>query len=64
MKIGNIEDAKLIYRRRRTGYGPLPKGWKKLGMGAYRTAYLSPDDIVYKLCHNKNCSANDHEYRH
>lgn len=51
MKLGNKEDAKLIYRRRRTGRGPLPKGWKKLGAGAYRTSYLSPDRVVYKVCH-------------
>lgn len=51
MKIGNKKDAELIYRRRRTGAGPLPRGWRKLGAGAYRTSYLSPDKVVYKICH-------------
>lgn len=53
MKLGNRQDAELIYRRRKTGAGPLPKGWKKLGAGAYRTSYLSPDKVVYKVCHSE-----------
>lgn len=52
MKLGNRKDAELIYRRRKSGAGPLPKGWKKLGEGAYRATYLSPDKIVYKICHD------------
>lgn len=51
MNLGNKNDAELIYRRRKTGAGPLPKGWKKLGEGSYRTSYLSPDRVVYKVCH-------------
>lgn len=51
MNLGNKNDAELIYRRRKTGMGPLPKGWKKLGAGAYRTSYLSPDKVVYKVAH-------------
>lgn len=57
MKLGNKNDAMLIYRRRRSGAGPLPKGWKSLGHGAYRTCYLSPDGVVYKVAH-----AGQHEY--
>lgn len=49
MKIGSLSDAKLIHRRRKSGKGPLPKGWKLLGAGTYRKAYLSPDGTVYKV---------------
>lgn len=48
--IGNLLDAQTIYRRRRNGNGPLPKGWKKIGEGSFRQAYLSPDGVVYKVC--------------
>jgi hypothetical protein len=60
MSLGCKQDAKLIYRRRKTGYGPLPKGWKKLGAGAYRTSYLSPDQVVYKVCHQDEYDSGDH----
>lgn len=64
MRLGNKEDAKLIYRRRRSGRGPLPKGWKKLGAGAYRTSYLSPDRVVYKVCHyDEGHRWNEREFR-
>lgn len=26
-----------------------PEGWKRLGAGCYRVAYLSPDGVVYKV---------------
>jgi hypothetical protein len=28
-----------------------PEGWKFLGRGCYRAAYLSPDGVVYKVQH-------------
>jgi len=49
MTLGTEEEARLIYRRRRNGRGPLPRGWKKLGEGASRSAYLSPLGVVYKI---------------
>lgn len=58
MKIGTLEHAKLIYRRRRRGFGPLPRGWKKVGEGTYRTCYLSPDGVVYKLDKKSACDPN------
>jgi len=60
MKLGNKEDAQLIYRRRKSGGGPLPKGWKKLGEGAYRCAYLSPEGVVYKI--NRTTWDGDHNF--
>jgi hypothetical protein len=60
MKLGNKEDAQLIYRRRRSGNGPLPKGWKKLGEGAYRSTYLSPEGVVYKV--NGSTYDGDHNF--
>ena len=29
----------------------MPKGWKFVGQGAYRWAYLAPDGVVYKVQH-------------
>lgn len=64
MRLGNKKDAELIYRRRRSGAGPLPKGWRKLGAGAYRTSYLSPDGVVYKVCHPEEGDEwNSYEFR-
>lgn len=60
--VGSTQEARLIFRRR---YDALPKGWKRLGNGAYRTAYLSPSNVVYKICH-ENCddhSWNVNEYK-
>lgn len=28
-----------------------PKGWKEIGVGGYRYAYLGPDGVVYKVMH-------------
>jgi len=61
--IGSLEDARLIYSRRKSGRGAMPKGWKKVGEGVYRTAYLSPDGVVYKICNDKDQSNNDREYQ-
>ncbi len=47
--IGTQAEAELIYRRRKTGWGPTPKGWKKIGQGSYRDVYLAPSGVVYKL---------------
>jgi hypothetical protein len=44
-----MEEAKLIYQYKYDRRRGAPKGWKKLGSGAYRTAYLSPTGIVYKI---------------
>jgi hypothetical protein len=27
----------------------LPEGWREIGSGLYRTAYLSPDGVIYKV---------------
>jgi len=62
MKLGCKEDAELIYRRRRTSRGPLPKGWKKLGEGTYRSTYLSPAGVVYKVAHPWEQDTNIPEY--
>ncbi len=44
--IGNAADAKLISE---CGGYATPKGWRRLGSGCYRTAYLSPEGVVYKV---------------
>jgi hypothetical protein len=43
--LGSEEDARLIYEKG----GKIPKGWKKIGYGAYRIAYLAPSGVVYKV---------------
>lgn len=50
--IGNEKDALLIHNwwhSHRDSYRKPPKGWKYLGDGSFRTAYLSPDGVVYKI---------------
>lgn len=43
-----IAAARLVRPRR-----PLiPEGWTRVGSGAYRTAYLSPGGVIYKVEHN------------
>lgn len=58
--IGNAEEAQFIsdwYRNSKcvcvTG---APEGWKYLGSGSYRTAYLSPSGVVYKVQQDPGCS--------
>lgn len=60
--IGNAEDARFIrdwslrrYKDDPYGYDSAPsapEGWKRLGKGCYRIAYLSPDGVVYKVEHD------------
>jgi len=41
-----------------------PDGWKYLGQGCYRAAYLSPDGVVYKVQNHPNSGqSNIAEYR-
>jgi len=41
-----------------------PSGWKYLGQGCYRAAYLSPDGVAYKVQHYSNSGqTNIAEYR-
>lgn len=49
--IGNREDAEFICDHVRTTSDDteLPDGWSLLGEGGFRYAYLSPDDVVYKV---------------
>lgn len=57
--IGNAEDARFIrdwslqrYKDDPYDYIPgpsAPEGWKRLGKGCFRIAYLSPDGVVYKV---------------
>ena len=42
----------------------MPEGWRTLGSGMFRTAYLSPSGVVYKVenvCHDSN---RDEAYRY
>lgn len=50
-----IRDWRDLYLRagRTTHEIPVPEDWKKLGSGCYRTAYLSPSGVVYKVQHRK-----------
>ena len=43
--------ARVEQKGRRWEYLPdhAPAGWKYLGSGCYRSAYLSPDNVVYKI---------------
>lgn len=50
--IGNEKDALLIHNwwhGHRDSYRNPPEGWQYLGGGSFRTAYLSPDGVVYKI---------------
>lgn len=51
--VGNAEDARLIHNhvREHGRHGPAPKGWKRAGQGSFRSAWLSPDGVVYKVQH-------------
>lgn len=60
--IGNAVDAQVIadwYREvnpdghyfRLSWEEDLPEGWKYLGDGCYRAAFLSPEGVVYKVEH-------------
>lgn len=45
----------------------MPEGWKRLGEGSYRTAYLAPDGLVYKVQHDTDAyhggpSENEEEF--
>jgi len=40
----NLEVASKLSRNL-----PTPRGWKRLGAGSSRTAYLGPDGLVYKV---------------
>jgi len=45
--VGCFEDAQLIGEW--DNYFPLPDGWGYLDEGAERAAYISPDNVVYKV---------------
>src|SRR5512139_3469767 len=48
--IGNIEEARFIREWcYENDHWESPKGWRRLGSGCYRTAYLSPSGVVYKV---------------
>ena len=59
--IGNESDALYIrdwymndyserYKRDPQGVD-LAEGWKEIGLGCFRAAFLSPDDLIYKVQH-------------
>lgn len=53
--LGNAKDAEFIhnwYHETLYGRGGAPEGWKHLGSGSFRSAYLSPDGVVYKVQQN------------
>ena len=64
--IGNLEEAQFIYnwyRNERADYYDRPDGWEYLGSGCYRTAYLSPSGVVYKVEQSENSwQSNKGEY--
>lgn len=55
MTVGNSVDAKFIYNfhmfdeEAQYGCDVAPEGWRYLGAGCTRTAYLSPGGVVYKV---------------
>lgn len=53
-RLGHIAEANIVASLPYSGTtvrGALPEGWKYLGSGAYRSAYLSPTGVVYKRMH-------------
>jgi hypothetical protein len=58
--IGNAQDASIALTQRSNR----PKdGWKLLGEGCSRSAFLSPAGIVYKICHYSDDVANHAEIK-
>ncbi len=56
--LGNSQDAKFITEwargcpdgsNRRFYGGPMPEGWKFIGYGSFRSVYLSPEGVAYKV---------------
>jgi hypothetical protein len=65
--LGNASDAALA-QSYYDGYAEFRNGWKELGSGCYRTCYLSPDGIVYKVqsrqsAESPNYNSNSNEVR-
>lgn len=63
--IGNAEEAARITQWYYDGYvGDAPEGWKYLGAGVFRTAYLSPSGVVYKVQKSRaySCQSNQGEW--
>lgn len=55
MTLGSTENAREALRLNRRSWiksKDYPNGWKKLGSGGTRNAYLGPDGVVYKVQHN------------
>lgn len=50
--IGSAENAKTAFEIFLAGDAAYPDGWECVGSGLYRTAYLGPDDVVYKVQHD------------
>lgn len=48
-ELGSLKDAQTVVEYQHGSLDELPSGWKKIGGGSYRRAYLSPDGIVYKV---------------
>jgi hypothetical protein len=40
---------------------PLPKGWKHIGTGGFRSCFLGPDGVVYKREWGVSCEMNENE---
>jgi len=55
--LGNLDSAKAIFEADRKGC--VPDGWNRVGSGAYRNAYRSPDGFVYKVCKHRFNSSED-----
>lgn len=67
---GDYWEAKELYDAVGMGYknsgDGTPEGWKYLGSGGSRAAYLSPTGICYKVCHEyppEDESLNDVEHK-
>lgn len=65
--IGNEQDAQTILRwvrdsedrygmPTRAMKGEAPEGWEYVGRGSYRSVWLSPDGVAYKVDHDRSWS--------
>lgn len=63
--IGTLEEARALFDavgdRWNDGYPP--PGWKHLGSGGTRAAYLSPSGVVFKVCHEYEDDEKSHNER-
>jgi hypothetical protein len=58
-----ISRENLKIARQLDRHSAAPEGWRKLGTGSSRTAFLAPDGLVYKITDRDDTYQNHHEVK-